>query len=81
MKLLLPIAVASAVFAVQGLAYADSMAPALTRAEVQAQLTQAYLHDTRAVDEPNTYPNPNDDRHFVARNRQKASGMSTVASH
>jgi hypothetical protein len=79
MKLLLPLVVASAALAVQSLAYADPMAPSLTRSEVQAQLTQAYLHDTRAVDEPNNYPNPNDDRHFVARTRQKSSGMTTAA--
>jgi hypothetical protein len=81
MKLILSVISVSAILLIPAEAFADSGDMSLTRSEVQGQLTQAYLHDTRAVDEPNTYPNPSRDRRYVAKTRQKASGMSPTNSY
>ncbi len=77
MKTLASVAVLVAACAVQSIAMADTGDMSLTRADVTAQLTQAYLHDTRAVDEVNTYPNPTMDRHYIAQTRQKAFKAQT----
>lgn len=52
---------------------ASAQAQALTSQEVAAQLHQAYLNNTRAQDEGQTYPNPPIDNWAIVKLRQESA--------
>ncbi|RKP47683.1 DUF4148 domain-containing protein [Pararobbsia silviterrae] len=79
MKLTISVLALAGLCSVSVAAFADSNAPTLTRSEVNEQLKQAFLHDTRAVDEANSYPDPDIDRRYVAKLRQKAFGPALAS--